>query len=124
MAAPSALPASVASSIRNATALQFRVLLNLIQHPSELLLRGDDDGFPFLEETGQIVSLHRDADNVLEVSELIDVLPNVCIQRLSIGENQGDVDQLLVRAWLVEAVQPVSQPADRKRLAAASRVIG
>ena len=30
--------------------LQFRVFLNLLQHPGKLLLRGDNDGFPLLEE--------------------------------------------------------------------------
>ena len=108
---------------RHTQILQFGVLLDLLQHPGELLLRGDDDRLALLQETRQVVGLPRQAHHVLQVRELLDVLPDVCIERLPVGEDEDDVHQLVARAGLEQAVQPVGQPADGERLAAAGGVV-
>ena len=109
---------------RHAQLLQFRVLLDLLQHPGELLLRGDDDRLALLEEARQVVGLPRQAHHILEVRELLDVLPDVRVERFAVGEDEHDVHQLLVRAGLEQAVQAVGQPADGQRLAAAGGMVG
>src|SRR5688500_11121907 len=57
------------------------------------------------------------------MGELLDIGPNVRVQRLAIGEDENDVDKFLVSPWLEETVQPLRKPADRKGLATARRVI-
>ena len=109
---------------RDPQLLQFRVVLNLVQHPGELLLRGDDDRLALLEEARQVVGLLGDAHHVLQVGEVVDVLAGCCVERFAVGEDERDVHQLLVRAGLEEAVQPVGQPADGERLAAAGGMVG
>ena len=108
---------------RHAQFLQFRVLLDLLQHPGELLLGRDDDRLALLEEARQVVRLPRQTHHVLQVRELLDVLPDVRVERLAVGEDEDDIHQLLARAGLEEAVQPVGQPADGERLAAAGGMI-
>ena len=108
---------------RHAQVLQLRVLLDLLQHPGELLLRGDDDRLALLQETRQVVRLPRQAHHVLQVRELLDVLADVGVERLAVREDEDDVHQLVAGAGLEQAVQPVGQPADRQRLAAAGRVV-
>ena len=103
--------------------LQFGVLLDLVQHPGELLLRGDDDRLALLEEARQVVGLPRQTDDVLQVREVLDVVLDIRVERFPVGEDEHHVHQLLVRAGLEQAVQAVRQPADGQRLAAAGGMI-
>ena len=57
------------------------------------------------------------------MGELLDVVPDVRVERFAVGEDEDDVHQLLVGAGLEQAVQPVGQPADGERLAAAGGVV-
>ena len=108
---------------RHAQLLQSGFFLNLLQHPGELLLRGDDDRLPLFEKARQIVRLLREAHHVLQMRELLDVFPDIRIERFPVGEDEDQIHQLLVRARLEQAVQPVGQPADGQRLAAAGGMV-
>ena len=72
----------------DAQLLQFRVLFDFLQHPGELLLRGDDDRLALLQEARQVVGLSRQAHHVLQVGELLDVLPDVRVERFAVGEDE------------------------------------
>lgn len=108
---------------RNAQLLQLRVVLNLVEDPSELLLGGDNDRFVLFEKARQVFRAVCQTHHVLEMSEVDNVAADVVVERRAVGEDERDVHQLLVRARLVEAVQPVGEPADRERLSAARRVL-
>ena len=97
--------------------------MEFFQHPGELLLRGDDDRLALFQEARQVVGLAREAHHVFQVGEILDVLADVRVERFAVGEDERDVHQLLARAGLEQAVQPVGQPADGQRLAAAGGVI-
>ncbi len=79
-----------ASSIRKATRSFFSsgFFSSLLQHPGELLLRGDDDRLALLQEARQVVGLPGDAHHVLEVGELLDVVPDVRVERFAVGEDE------------------------------------
>ena len=107
----------------NAHLFQIGILLNLFQHPSELLLGGDNDRPAFLQKTRQVFGFPCQSHHVLQVSELLDVLADVGVERLTIRQDEDDIHQLVGGSRLEQAVQPVGQPADGKRLAAARRVV-
>ena len=88
------------------------------------MLGRDDDWFSVFEKAREVVRLCSDAHHVFQVSEIRDVLPDICVERFAVGEDERDVHQLLVRARLVQTVQPVRQPADGKRLTTAGGVVG
>ena len=58
-------------------------------------------GFPLLEEARQVLGLPRQPHHVLEVREVLDVLPDVRVERFAVREDEHHVHQLLVRAGLV-----------------------
>ena len=103
--------------------LEGRVAFEFVQHPRELLLRGDDDRLAIVEETRQVVGMLRDAHHVFQVREIRDVLADVRVERFAVGEDEGDVHQLVARAGFEEAVQTVGEPANRECFAAAGRVL-
>ena len=80
-------------------------------------------GLRSLRKRGRSSAFLRHAHHVLQVGEILDVLPDVRVERFAVGEDEHDVHQLLARAGLEEAVQPVGQPADRERLAAAGGMV-
>ena len=49
--------------------------------------------------------------------ELLYVLTDVGVQGLAVGKDEDNVDHLLTCAGFEKAVQSVSKPADRQRLA-------
>ena len=72
--------------------------MKLLQHVSELLLRGDDDRLAVLEEARQVVGFLGDAHHVFQVRKIRDVLPDVGVERFAVGKDERDVHQLFVRA--------------------------
>ena len=109
---------------RDAQILQCRIVFEFLQHPGKLLLRRDDDRLAFFEKPRQVFGFLGDAHHVFQMGELLDVLPDVRVERFAVGEDEDDVHQLLARAGLEQAVQPVGQPADGERLAAAGGMVG
>jgi len=107
----------------HAELLEFRLLLDLFQHPGELLLRGDDDRPALRHESRQVVRFPRQADDILEVGEVFDLILDVGVQRFAVGKDEHHVHQLFAGARPEQAVQPIRQPADGQRLAAARRMI-
>ncbi len=107
----------------NAQILQFGVLLDLFQHPGELLLRSDDDRLARLEEARKIISLARQPTTSFRcVKFSMSSLMFVSSDFRSVRMNT-EVYQLLARARLEEAVEPVCQPTDGERLAAAGGMV-
>jgi hypothetical protein len=108
---------------RNSQLLQGGIFLQPVQDFANLLNRRDDDRLALLKEARQVVGLPSNAHDVLQVRELLNVVADVRVQGLAVREDEHDIDQLLAAARLVQAVQTLSQPADRERLAAARRVV-
>ena len=107
----------------HAQRLQHRVVLDLVQHPGKLLLRGHDDRLALRHEARQIVCLAGQAHHLFQVGEVLQVFPHIGVQRLAVGQDEHHVHQLLAGAGLEQAVQPVCQPAHGERLAAACRMV-
>ena len=93
-------------------ALQRRGILEFLQHPGKLLLRGDNDRLAVFEKARQVVGFLGDAHHVFQMGKFLDVLTDIRIERFAVSEDKRDVYQLLTCAKLVEAVQTVCQPAD------------
>ena len=68
--------------------LQLGFVFDLIQHPRELLLRGDDDGLALSEKARQIGGVSRQTDDVFQVREVLDVFPDIGVERLPVGEDE------------------------------------
>jgi hypothetical protein len=102
--------------------LEVRIILDLLQHPDELLLSGHDDRLTLLQQARQMVSLACQTHHVLEVREVLEIVPDVGIERFAVRQDEDDVHQLLAGARLEEAVKPVRKPADGECLAAPGRM--
>ena len=80
-------------------------------------------GLRSFRKRGRSSAFLRKAHHVFEMRELLDVLPDVRVERFAVGEDEDHVHQLFVGAGLEEAVQPVGEPADGERFAAAGGMV-
>jgi hypothetical protein len=69
-----------------------------------------------LQKARQVFRLLRKTNNVFQVREFFNVFSDVCVERLPVSEDEDDVNKLLIRVGLEQAVQPVRKPADDRVL--------
>ena len=57
------------------------------------------------------------------MGEFFDVVSDIFVERAAVGKDKDNINHLFIGAGFVETVQPISQPTDRQRFAAAGRVL-